>query len=135
MSGTKDYIPVPVEAAREVARRYGKCIVVIAAYDREHAEMHITTYGDGVAEKAMAAAGGERVAAALGMPPGGTTYEDFRTIDAAKRALAIEQLTDACRAAMHLCRCMDGRRDLPTDAQIREVGDACEAAIKNAEGC
>lgn len=61
-----DYLPVPVEAAKEIAERYSKAMVVILCWDTEHHLLHTTTYGRSALEKQNAAAVGEICTRAVG---------------------------------------------------------------------
>lgn len=75
----KKYKPVPVEAARELADKYDKSIVLIWSWDPVHGLLHTTTYGKSLQEKHWAAQGGEIAAKALGaIMTEKEVYEDFR---------------------------------------------------------
>lgn len=63
------YKPIPIEVARAIATQYDKQQVIIVAWDAVHGREHVTTYGDTVEACAQAAAGGNKVKAALGWPP------------------------------------------------------------------
>jgi hypothetical protein len=65
-----DYKPVPVEAAREIAEKYDKSIVIIFSHDPVHALMHTTTYGTNPQNKELKA-----------------DFEDYR-LDQARKLLA-----------------------------------------------
>lgn len=81
----KPYLNIPVETAREISRKFDKQIVIIFAWNREHAKMHTVTYGVEPEDKISAAKGGEIATAALGMDIAKREpTEDFRTIGAAK---------------------------------------------------
>lgn len=58
------YVPVPVEAAAELGKRY-KDIVVICAWDAAHGTLLTTTWGASPLDKHHAAVGGELCAKAL----------------------------------------------------------------------
>ena len=75
----KKYMPIPVKAAKDIAEKYEKCIVIINAWDNVHGLLHITTYGVSEQDKLNAASGGDISAEALGAyMPAKTTYQDFR---------------------------------------------------------
>lgn len=82
-----EYKEVPVEVAKQIAGAYGKDIVVINCYSREHNLLHSTTYGITPADKVSAAKAGEIIAEALGSDVSRLTeYEDFRKdLDAGKQ--------------------------------------------------
>lgn len=88
------YLPVSVEAAREIARAFHKQVVVILALDRVYQLTHITTYGTNAAYKDVAARIGEELSGQHASEEGRDTYQDFRASDEAKAAERIEQLTD-----------------------------------------
>jgi hypothetical protein len=98
---SKPYIPVPVEAARQISSQYEKSIVIINAWDHQHKLMNTTTYGVRPQDKISAARGGETCAKALGLDLSKSqTSEDFRTVDAARNA----QLRDLAERAIHVLR-------------------------------
>ena len=130
-----EYVPVPVAAAREVAERYAKSVVVITSFDRAHATVHTTTYGVEPADKIAAANLGDKIAQQVcgdGIDRQ-TRYEDFRHVDAAKRAQQIEKLTTACKAADALILSLLAVRDGAADELLRDVRDACGAALATLE--
>ena len=60
------YKPIPISAAREIAKKYGKQQVIIVTWDAVHGKEHVTTYGDTKETCRLAAMGGARVKQALG---------------------------------------------------------------------
>ena len=60
------YVEVPVSAAREIAERYQKDIVIINAWDAVHQLIHTATYGVTAVDKRFAAHGGHLTSQALG---------------------------------------------------------------------
>lgn len=79
---TKNYLPVPVAVAKEIATRFKKAIVIINTWDTEHGLLHTTTYGESEKQKHQAAIGGDIAAKALGADmPRADFYEDFRKDD------------------------------------------------------
>ncbi len=75
-----DFLPVPVAAAKAIAERYQKTIVLILAWDPVHGKTNVTTYGENEADRLNAAAFGERVAKEAGLDSAATKRsEDFRT--------------------------------------------------------
>lgn len=86
MSTARAHIPVPVEAARQIADRYEKTVVVILAYDPLSELIHTTTYGRGAQEKEVAAWAGEQAAKAVGCDlQQKRTYADFAEPSTAAR--------------------------------------------------
>jgi voltage-gated potassium channel Kch len=76
---SKQYTPVPVQAAREIAEKYEKSHVIINTWDSVHGLLHTTTYGVTEQQKHQAAIGGEKAAIALGADLGkADKFEDFR---------------------------------------------------------
>lgn len=79
--------PIPVRAAREVATYCDKDIVVIVGYDHINRQIHCATWGRGAEDKLQAAALGEILATAAGGDLSRQrTFQDFRTVDAARYA-------------------------------------------------
>ncbi len=75
----EEYQPVPVKAAKEIAEKYDKAIVIINTWDTKHGLLHTTTYGVSQEQKHQAAKGGDISAKALGADmPRSNFYEDFR---------------------------------------------------------
>ncbi len=62
------YKPIPISAAREIAKKYAKEQVVVVTWDEVHKMTHVTTYGTTVAACEAAAKGGNLVKKALGWP-------------------------------------------------------------------
>lgn len=78
-----NYKPVPVESARRISEEYAKSIVIILAWDPEHALLHTTTFGRTPQDKTWAAQGGDLANAALGgMQSLKTEFEDYRLTQA-----------------------------------------------------
>jgi hypothetical protein len=102
MSATIQYKPVPVDLARQIATNCKKDIVVIFSIDRTFDKAHITTYGVAPADKIDAAHYGELIDQGLGCGGPQEHFEDFRTVDAAKRAAKIDALVQAGRELLAL---------------------------------
>lgn len=64
------YKPIPIKAAREIAKAYGKDQVIVISWDKSHATMHVTTYGKTVEDCKQAARGGNKMKKFLGFPDG-----------------------------------------------------------------
>jgi hypothetical protein len=76
---TQKYTPVPVEAAKAIAEKYEKDIVIVNSWDTTHGLLHTTTFGVSEEQKHQAAVGGEVAATALGADLNRKDiYEDFR---------------------------------------------------------
>jgi hypothetical protein len=87
------YIPVPVIAARDVSRAYGKEVVVVIAWDDWFKTFHTATYGISAADKQVAANLGDLLTHAAGASLAHrTTFDDFRTREKAEWAAEKEQL-------------------------------------------
>lgn len=93
------YVPVPVEAARQIAHQYEKDVVVIVAHDGVHGQIHTTTYGKDELDKIRAAELGPILAeAAGGFTPAAKSFEDFR--NAAQSATKFDVLHTAARTIL-----------------------------------
>jgi hypothetical protein len=60
------YKPIPISAAKEIAKKYDKQQVIIVAWDAQHGREHVTTYGTTKVACEQAATGGNKVKKALG---------------------------------------------------------------------
>lgn len=88
--------PVPVSVAHSVAHSFRKDVVVIVSYDRLNEMTHTTTWGRTPQDKLTAAEWGDQFAALLCGPNAPrTTFEDFRTVDAAHIKAALDELRTA----------------------------------------
>jgi hypothetical protein len=122
-----DYQPITVDAAREIAERFGKRIVVIVGWDGGTGQTHITTYGERAADKPWAAQAGEVIAQALNVGPPKTTYEDWRMRDAAQAAYEIGELRKACKMADALVA--ELMPSDPHDPRLKEIQRAVRGAL------
>ncbi len=61
MTTTKKYKPIPITAARDIAKRFDKQQVIVVAWDAVHGKEHVTTYGTTKVACAQAALGGNKV--------------------------------------------------------------------------
>ena len=95
-----EYKPVTVQAASEIARVFNKDVVVVMAIDRTHDKTHFTSYGRSADDKIQAAEFCELISGGLGCPGPLERFEDFRSVDAAKRAEDIENARRALRWAL-----------------------------------
>src|ERR1700735_4086932 len=86
-----EYVEVPVSAAREIAERFRKDIVIINAWDAVNERMNTTTYGVTEQDKRYAAVGGARTAAVLGedLREAGTSLMSISNSDANEMAIKI----------------------------------------------
>ncbi len=108
------YVPVPVEAAREIAEKYAKSIVIINCWDSTHGMIHTTTYGIDAQHKEWAALGGEVAARALGgLVEAATNYEDYRLTQARK-------LLDALRVTVQWLEAAGGYSEALENCMIYE---------------
>lgn len=127
------YKPVPVAEAVRIADQFDKLCVVILAYDQAHGLTHCTSYGKSAEAKQWAAGVGELCMATIAGPEAlsqSTCHEDFRTVDAAKRAQAIDQLVRAAESADRaLGAVIADRFGIPADS-LQVVRDCLHNAIK-----
>ena len=88
-----EYKPIPVEAARFIAREFDKQIVIVLAWTDN--TLHTTTYGSDPQHKEWAARGGEVAAKALGaLTDQSVVYEDYRLMCAWKLLQALKDARD-----------------------------------------
>jgi hypothetical protein len=88
------YKAIPISAARDIAKAYGKDQVIVVAWDQAHGKQHVTTYGKTAAECEQAAEGGNRVKRALGWPENLCSARPARSLK--KKAM------EACAAAAEM---------------------------------
>ncbi len=137
-----NYIPVPVEAAKDIAERFQKSIVIIFAHDPVHGQIHTTTFGVSAQEKLWAAQGGEIATKALGgVTELSVEFQDYRLEQARKLANvlkealaeapgwreAVVELEDHCSEPVRL------KNMLAAADQIDRFKAAARAALKEAE--
>jgi hypothetical protein len=90
-----EYIPVPVAAAKEIAEKHAKDLVVVISYDRAHDLLHTTTFGTDAQSKDIAAQWGDAIPKLLGCAVEASKwYEDYRATEAATYKERIDQLTE-----------------------------------------
>ncbi len=90
----KPYAPVPVEAARQIAVRFEKHVVVILAYDAVHGKVHTTSYGTDPEAKIYAANLADAVTRLATDSDQREVFQDFRGIDAAANAAKAGRLQE-----------------------------------------
>jgi len=89
---SKNYKPVPVQAAKAIAESFDKSIVIVFSYDSVYGLIHTTTYGSDPQNKAWAAQGGEIATRALGgLTEAKTDFEDYRLSQATKLLTALKK--------------------------------------------
>jgi hypothetical protein len=121
----KPYLSIPVEVARKIAREFDKQIVIICAFNHDHQRLHTVTYGAKPEDKISAAKGGDICTEALGADlEAAVSYEDFRTLDAAKNA----QLRDLAEGLIHALRSYQNGNAAPELA--KEYADRLELLIQ-----
>jgi len=92
------YVPVPVEAARQIGQQCHKDIVVVISIDDAHQLTHTTTWGRSVDHKQLAAALGDHLTKAAGGDlRERIRFADFRARSAAEAAQQIDQLSQEVR--------------------------------------
>jgi hypothetical protein len=82
------YQPIPVAAAKELADRYAKDLVLVAAGDHAFGKLHFTTWGRAAADKATAAGLADELARVVADFAGRAPFEDFRSAGEAARSRA-----------------------------------------------
>ena len=111
------YKPVPVAVALAIADHFDKDVVVIFAIDRACDKNHMTTYGKTAENKIQAAVIADLIGSALDLAGPHEKFEDFRTVDAAKRA---EQIQELVAAGQELLDLIDA---VPVDARMPDETD------------
>lgn len=87
------YVPVPVEAAKSIAEKFNKAIVIIFAYDENYGMLYTTTYGTNPQNKEWAARGGEFGTKALGgLREHAVDFEDYRLTQAENLLRALKSV-------------------------------------------
>lgn len=117
-----DYIPIPVEAAKQIAGQYQKSSVVILAYDERHEVTQTTTYGTTPFHKENAAAIGFICSQAIGCDLSKKqVFEDFhKDYDPA-----------IYKAAMELLKKILQRDEGPIDLLLEVARLLDKAELKN----
>jgi hypothetical protein len=124
-----EYVPVPVEAARAVAQRWEKQVVVIVAWDQGHNKVHTTTYGFSPRDKIAAAKLGELLTAAAGADRSESVgFEDFRWLSQAEAAQAKERLETL------IAECEAVAVGLSPDLRNHDLESRLRTAAANARG-
>ena len=110
-----DYVPVPVEAAKQIAVQFQKQMVVIIATDNVHQQTNYTSYGVSPEEKVEAAVTAEFLSKQMGNVPEANKFsEDFRRdMDAAKYKAAME-LIESCQKVLTEYLVPDGASEKDT---------------------
>jgi hypothetical protein len=123
MKDRKIYFPVPVTAAREIAEKYSKNMVIVNAWDPVHEVLHTTTYGVTAVDKAMAADGGKIAAKALDADLLQMhQFEDYRLTEA-KKLLGVLKAMATFHGAVHEESADGVTPDCPGD-------DTCDCRFK-----
>lgn len=92
---------IPVSVARQISRDFKKQVVVINAWDEQAQLLCTVTFGESQSDKIYASEAGKKCARALGMDINQrTTYEDFKTLDAARNA----EFRDFAERIIHVLR-------------------------------
>lgn len=130
MDPKPEYKPVPVIAAVHIAHHCDKDIVVIFSIDHAHELQHVTSFGKSPADKIVAAKFGDAIEKIVGEVSLRTTFEDFRTLDAAKFKFERDKLTGFVEDLLlhatpgSVCACCTLReRQEAIEAARRFVGD------------
>lgn len=125
------YLPVPVEAARQISVGWRKQIVVIVSIDHVFDKTHFTTYGQEPEDKMIAARLGEAICTATGhFIEQAEVSEDFRTVDAAKRQADIERLERVLVACDHALGSLLAVRGGMTDEALQHLRDQVKLALQ-----
>jgi len=91
------YTAVPVDAAREIAEKYDKSMVIISAYDPAFNRTHSVSFGVKADDKETAANISEQCVKFLLGDTEGDTHQDYRFIPEGERASLVDNLVKACR--------------------------------------
>lgn len=125
----ENYVPIPVEVARQIGQQFKRQVVVIVAWEQAGGMLHVTTWGELATHKAWAARLGSILADSAGSDIAKmTSYEDFREPTAsATNAVRCEQLTAICKTAGHALRSYQCGNSAPDLAQ--SIADEIDAAL------
>lgn len=106
------YLPVPVDAARQIAHQFEKDVVVVVSVDNAFGQIHVTTYGKQPSDKITAAELGPVLAtAAGGFTPASTMFEDFRD-----SAVSAQKFDELHAAASRVLAGLNARIDAAPDS-------------------
>src|SRR5262245_38447248 len=126
---TTEYMPIPVQMARQIAEATQRDIVTILAWSHEHQLLHTTTYGVTAADKVTAARMGDIATQALGMDLlRSEVSEDFRKdLDAGKQCRMLEVI----RKHLPALKKMAGQIIHPSENTFSRMVRDFEDAIKD----
>ena len=111
---------VPVEAARWLGQRYRQDEVIVLTHTEADERLSIATWGRLPEHKAHAARVGEQIAQILGGLASWEYAEDYRSVDAGRRAQVVDALAARCRAAHRLvCELLRGHT--PDAGALRQM--------------
>jgi len=99
---TKNYIPIPVEAAQELAEKYQKSQVLIVAVDPVHGLFHYTTFGVGAEDKVAVAHMADTVADIISDGDTAKVFEDFRAGEAAQYKAQLDEAEKQIRSLKNI---------------------------------
>lgn len=95
-SKPRRYRPIPIAAAKDVAKKYTKDQVILITWDKAHAMMHVTTYGKTLEDCKQAAKGGNILKEHLGFPE--ATYRQIPARQSAEVKNLITRARDTLAA-------------------------------------
>lgn len=130
--GGHSYVMIPVGAARDVAEKYRKSMVVINAWDSVYGCLHTTTYGVSADQKAMAADAGTITARALNpelLHKNVQCFEDYRLTEA-KTLLAVLKAMATFHGAHHREGCSE---DDTCDCEFKPFNDLVNRTTSHAD--
>lgn len=128
---TRYHVELPVDAARELAEKYRKSMVVILSYDPVSGLTHTTTYGIEPVDKERAADVGRQCAKLIcgeGFAQR-KSYEDYRFLDQGKRAQQIDRLLRVAKAARHAILSLKAVRSGMTDDALDDLVESLSEAM------
>lgn len=121
---------IPVEVARKIGQDLGLAWVLVLAYRTDAQTTETATWGGSPTDKEWCCAIRDRCLAAIGIDPdGGVTHQDYRFIEAGERAMIVDELASACRAAEHAIGSVLAVRDGISTELLQDVRDALRTAL------
>ena len=130
--GGRAYVMIPVGAAKAVAEKYSKSMVIINAWDDRYGTLHTTTYGVSADQKAMAADAGNKTSACLnpdGFHKNFQCFEDYR-LSEAKKLVAVLKAMATFHGGAHCDECPE---DDTCRCRFKPFNDLVNQTINHAD--